>query len=108
MTEEREPSPGTPHDLIRLGIALSAVTVALASLQPESPIAPIFLLSGFGAAIGTGYAVAQLWKDSELTFWDMFPRRRPEWLDLRYEALVYIIWAMVGLTITIVAFLFIR
>lgn len=105
---EREPNPGTPHDLIRVGVALAAVTVALASLQPESPLAPIFLLSGFGAAIGTGYAMAQLWDDAGLSFRDLIPRRRPEWLDFRYEALIYVTWAMIGLAFTIVAFLFIR
>lgn len=105
MTVEREPNPGNPHDLIRVGITLAAVAIALAALQAGSPMVPWFLLSGLAATIGTGYAMAQLWANARLSLRDLIPRRRPEWLDLRYEALVYVTWAMIGLTVTFVALL---
>jgi hypothetical protein len=58
--EGREPDPGSPHDLIRIGITLAAVSIALAALQADSPIVPWFLLSGLAATLGTGYAMAQV------------------------------------------------
>lgn len=103
--EQREPNPGTPHDLIRLGITLAAVSIALAALQQGSPMVPWFLLSGLAATIGTGYAMAQLWADSNLSARSLIPRYRPSGLDLRYEALVYITWGLIGLTGAFIALL---
>jgi hypothetical protein len=102
---ERAPNPGTPHDLIRVGITLAAVSIALAALQQGSPMVPWFLLAGLAATIGTGYAMAQLWGDSRLSAKDLIPRRRPDGLDLRYEAPVYITWGLIGLIGAFIALL---
>jgi hypothetical protein len=103
---EGEPNPGSAHDLLRVGITLSAIAVALASFQPDIALTRFFMLSGLAASAGTGYALSQVWSDAGLTLRDPFPRRRPKSLDRRYEALVYITWGMFGLVMTFLALLF--
>lgn len=106
-----EPKPGSAHDLIRVGVTLVtiaiaiAIAIALATFNSDSPLAPFFLLSGLAAAIGTGYAMAQLWEDALLTPRDLIPRRRPEGMDGRYEAIVYVTWGMIGFVTSYIAML---
>jgi hypothetical protein len=104
---EQGSGPGSTHDLLRLGITLSAIAIALASFQVQSIVTPFFLLAGLAAALGTAYAMVQLWVDSNLKLEHLLPRHRPEWFDGRYEALVYITWGMIALVVTYLVMLFI-
>lgn len=103
--EDREPNLGSAHDLIRVGLTLAGLSVAVAAFVRSGPFVPIFLIAGLLATIGTGYATAQLWADAGLTLSRLVPLRRPAGFDARYEALVYLTWAMVALVVAVGAFL---
>lgn len=97
---EAGPNPGTPHDLIRVGITLAAIAIALAAFRPESRTVYFFLSVGLLAAVGTGYAIAALWGAAGLTKEHMIPGRLPAHLDNRYTALVVLTWAMAFFIVT--------
>ncbi|MBA3417003.1 MAG: hypothetical protein H0U10_17420 [Chloroflexia bacterium] len=103
---EGEPNPGSAHDLIRVGLTLASLAVAVAAFVRTGPIVPFFLVAGLMAAIATGYAIAQAWADAGLGPRHLVPLRRPEGRDLRYEALVYITWSMIALIVAVGVFLF--
>jgi hypothetical protein len=100
------PNPGSPHDLVRVGITLTAIAIALAAFRPESALAPFFLLVGIAAVVGTGYAVFQLWDDCGLGARNLIPWPRPPHMDGRFEALVWLTWAKIGMLATYLALLF--
>jgi hypothetical protein len=102
----REPSPGSPHDLIRVGLTLTAIAVAVSAFVQAGPFVPFFLLAGLLAAVSTGYAMAQLWADAGLSVKHLFAlARRPQGHDARYDALLYATWAMIALVVALGAFL---
>lgn len=103
---EGEPNPGSAHDLIRVGLTLASLSVAVAAFVGTGPVVPLFLVAGLMATVATGYAIAQVWDDSGLGLRHLIPLRRPKGFDARYEALVFISWAMVALVVAISVFLF--
>jgi hypothetical protein len=82
------------------------VSIALASFRDDDIVTPFFLLAGLAASLGTLFATIQLWSDSRLTYKNLMPWSRPEELDGRYEALVFITWGMILLGATYLAMLF--
>lgn len=99
MPRRDQPEPG---DLLRVGVTIAGVALALGALRPDSGATPFLLLGGFLAVAGSGYAMAALWRTAGLSLRDLIPYRRPEGMDERYESLVYISW---GLLVTGTAFL---
>lgn len=101
-----ETGPGSPHDLLRVSITLAAIAVALAALRADSPVAPFFLLAGFLASLGTGFAMMALWEDAGLGLSYLFTGFFLRDFDNRYLALVIITWALIVLYVVFVVFLF--
>ncbi len=101
---ETGPNPGSPHDLIRFGITLAAIAIALAAFRPESWATFVFLSVGLLAVVGTGYAMVALWQAAGLGVNHLFGNLPPE-LDHRYAALVVLTWAMIALVLTLVSLL---
>ena len=102
---EGEPNPGNAHDLIRVGLTVASLAIAVAAFVGTGPIVPFFLVAGLMATIATGYAIAQVWADAGLGLRHLVPLRWPAGLDARYEALVYITWAMLALVVAVGVFL---
>lgn len=98
--------PGSPHDLLRVSITLAAIAVALAALRDDSPVAPFFLLAGFLASLGTGFAMMALWEQAGLGLNHLLTGLLPPDRDYRYTALIVIAWAFIALFIVFVVFLF--
>lgn len=96
--EPAERDPGSPHDLIRIGITLAAIAIALAAFRPDEWITILFLSVGLLAVVGTGYAMVALWQAAGLGLNHLSGNLPPE-LDPRYTALVVLTWAMVALLI---------
>ncbi len=103
--EEGEPSPGSAHDLIHVGVTLAAVSVALAAFQRDEWVSPFFLLVGLGATIGTGYALAALWREAGMGPRNLFTLRPPAGSDDRFPALIFLTWAMILLLAAYLAML---
>lgn len=99
--------PGSPHDLLRVSITLAAIAVALAALRDDSPVAPFFLLAGFLASLGAGFAMMALWEDAGLGFSHLVTGFLPDDRDYRYRALIVITWSLIILYIVFVIFLFV-
>jgi hypothetical protein len=94
------PNPGSPHDLIRACITLAAITIALASFQKDPLTARAFLFCGLGATLGAGYAMAQLWADSNMrSLKHLLFIDAPEGMGFRFGALVFLTWSMIGLVL---------
>ena len=64
MPERRQPDAS---DLLRIGVTIAGIALALVSLRPESAATPFLLLAGLLAIAGSGYAIAALWRDVGLT-----------------------------------------
>jgi hypothetical protein len=103
---EQGPNPGSAHDLIRIGVTLAAVAVALAAFQRDEWVAPFYLVVGLAAVVGTGYALAALWRDAGMDIRNLFTLRPPAGSDNRFPALIFLTWAMILLLAVYLAMLF--
>lgn len=100
--ELAERDPGSPHDLIRIGITMTALAVAIAALRTDQPDVYFFLVIGLVAAWGTGYAMFALWQAAGLGVNHLVTGVLPAELDSRYSALVVLTWAMIAILGTLV------
>ncbi len=97
---EQGPNPGTPHDLIRACLTLTAVAIALATFQEDVLVERAFLFCGVLGTAGTGYAMAQLWADSNMTsLKHLLFLDAPEGMGPRFGSLVFLTWAMLGVVL---------
>ena len=110
------PNPGSPHDLIRVGITLSALLLALVSfvlsrdrVELDDKIVALFIAAiGLLAFMGTMFAVAALWQQAGLEkrhLRGIFDQDSDRTFDYRHHSLVLLTWAMIGLIIAFVAVL---
>jgi hypothetical protein len=78
----------------------------LATFQRDTMSERFFLLSGLGAAIGTGYALDALWREAGMDPKALFTLRPPEGSDSRFAALIFLTWSMIFFVVVYIAMLF--
>lgn len=95
-------------DILGVSVTVAGFALALAAIQSDAEITPVFLTAGLFATFGSLYATASLWRGSGARFRQLLgdDGLRPEGLrHYRLEALVATIGGLFLLTLAYIVLL---